>query len=529
MALTPLGFDNILESPAVYKDSIAVSASGEYSISSSPGRGTFLEHKVEGGGQGVRLFPFAADIAGFYGRDVTLIAIAHNDTLRIVNLHKMEVVSTVKIRPGGVFIPRSGNSGFIGVVSPHGAAYIIEDNGDTYSTPLTVGEDYEVLWSSQAQPVGYTWNDDIAAYIYIRSTPEDEGATISSTQGMNLFTVWKNDAQNRSEVYITTYDEPNILKRVYSSAGKAVVENIVSLPHGAILDNVVLFGSGRPALVVGFHQGRSIAEVIPPEKALTPILYRLVTNEKRSITATCMGVSSYVSWTQTPTTPAVPSVTNYSIPGRPRYEIHGGKPQYTQLKTGAEVSFTVPRTNVARSIPIKNNPHSHVYYRWVSPLPEVGYTADTALVIVDKEGLVSAGEYSPTVKMLYDLGIPVAIIPVVGVDDDVLDDVALDIVDVSKDIVSSALANDVCVLAEGEMIQSAFKALTTRKSPVRNVLAYHCKPDYITKKVLKKHAVTVVCDSDLEADKFGFDIPVRVIGEGRQKEIELIDIVTKAV
>lgn len=529
MALTPLGFDNILESPAVYKDSIAVSASGEYSISSSPGRGTFLEHKVEGGGQGVRLFPFAADIAGFYGRDVTLIAIAHNDTLRIVNLHKMEVVSTVKIRPGGVFIPRSGNSGFIGVVSPHGAAYIIEDNGDTYSTPLTVGEDYEVLWSSQAQPVGYTWNDDIAAYIYIRSTPEDEGATISSTQGMNLFTVWKNDAQNRSEVYITTYDEPNILKRVYSSAGKAVVENIVSLPHGAILDNVVLFGSGRPALVVGFHQGRSIAEVIPPEKALTPILYRLVTNEKRSITATCMGVSSYVSWTQTPITPAVPSVTNYSIPGRPRYEIHGGKPQYTQLKTGAEVSFTVPRTNVARSIPIKNNPHSHVYYRWVSPLPEVGYTADTALVIVDKEGLVSAGEYSPTVKMLYDLGIPVAIIPVVGVDDDVLDDVALDIVDVSKDIVSSALANDVCVLAEGEMIQSAFKALTTRKSPVRNVLAYHCKPDYITKKVLKKHAVTVVCDSDLEADKFGFDIPVRVIGEGRQKEIELIDIVTKAV
>lgn len=529
MALTPLGFDNILESPAVLKDSIAVSASGEYSISSSPGRGTFLEHKVEGGGKGVRLFPFTADVAGFYGRDVTLIAIAHEDTLRIVNLHKMEVVSTVKIRPGGVFVPRSGNSGFIGVVSPHGAAYIIEDNGDTYSTPLTVGEEYEVLWSSQAQPVGYTWNDDVAAYIYIRSTPEDEGATISSTQGMNLFTVWKNDAQNRSEVYITTYDEPHILKRVYSFEGKAVVEKIVELPQGSILDNVVLFGSGRPALAVGFNQGRSIAEIIPPEKNLSPILYRLVTNEEKSITATCMGVSSYISWTQTPITPAVPSVTNYSIPGRPRYEIHGGKPQYTELKTGAEVSFTIPRTNVARSIPIKNNPHSHVYYRWVSPLPEVGYTAETAVVIVDKEGLVSAGEYSPTVKMLYDLNIPVAIIPVIGVDDDVLDDVAMDIIDVSHDIINGALAKNVCVLSEGEMNQSAFKSLTMRKSPVRNVLAYHCKPEYITKKVAKKHATTVICDNEEEADKFSVDTPVRVIGEGRQKEIDLIDIVTKAM
>ena len=529
MASTPLGFDNILEFPAVLKDSIAVSASGEYAVSSSPGRGTFLEHKVEGGGKGVRLFPFTADVAGFYGRDVTLIAIAHEDTLRIVNLHKMEVVSTVKIRPGGVFIPRSGNSGFIGVVSPNGAAYIIEDNGDTYSTPLTVGEDYEVLWSSQAQPVGYTWNDDVAAYIYIRSTPHDDGATISSTHGMNLFTVWKNEAQGRSEVYITTYDEPHILKRAYSENGHAVLENIVEMPEGATLDNLVLFGSGRPALAVGFHQGKSIAEIIPPEKALSPILYRLVTNEEKSITATCMGVSSYVSWTQTPITPAVPSVTNYSIPGRPRYEIYGGRPQYVELKTGAEVSFTVPRTNVARSIPIKSNPSASVYYRWVSPLPEIGYTAETAIIIIDNEGLVSAGEYSPTVKMIYDLNIPVAIIPVIGVDDDVIEDVAMDIVDVANDILGESLAKNVCVLAEGEMAQSAFTALTTRKSPVRNVLAYHCDPSYITKKVQKKHATTVICDNESEAEGFPDDIPVRILGEGREKEADLIDIITKAV
>ena len=529
MALTPLGFDNTLEFPTVYKDSIAVSASGEYSVSSSPGRGTFLEHKVEGGGKGVGLFPFPADVAGFYGRDITLIAIAHEDTLRIVNLHKMEVVSTVKIRPGGLFVPRSGNSGFIGVVSPQGAAYIIEDNGDTYSTPLTVGEDYDVLWSSQAQPVGYTWNDDSAAYIYIRSTPHDEGATISSTQGMNLFTVWKNDAQNRSEVYITTYDEPHILKRVYSQEGEVVVDNVIELPEGAILDNVVLFGSGRPALAVGFYQGRSVAEIIPPKKTLSPILHRLVTNEEKSTTATCMGVSSFVSWTQTPITPAVPAVTNYSIPGRPRYEIYGGRPQYTELKTGAEVSFTVPRTNVARSIPIKGNSDAQVYYRWVSPLPEVGYTAETAIIIVDKEGLVSAGEYSPTVKMIYDLSIPVAIIPVIGVDDDVLDDVAADIIDVAEDIIDQSLAKNICVLAEGENNYSALKALTTRKSPVRNVIAYHCDPGLITKKVKKKHATTIVCDSEEEAGKFDGDIPVKIIGQGRQKEADLIEIINQAV
>lgn len=529
MALTPLGFDNILEAPAVLKDSIAVSSSGEYAVSSSPGKGTFLEHKVEGGGKGVRLFPFTADAAGFFGRDITLIAIAHEDTLRIVNLHKMEVVSTVKIRPGGLYVPHSGNSGFIGVVSPQGSAYIIEDNGDTYSTPLRVGENYDVLWSSQAYPVGYTWNDDSAAYVYIRSTPDDDGATISSTHGMNLFAVWKNDAKNRAEVYITTYDEPHILKRVYSNNGNAVVENVMELPEGAILDNLVLFGSGRPALAVGFHQGRSIAEIIPPKKALSSILHRIVTNEEKSVTAMCMGVSSYVSWTQTPITPAVPSVTNYSIPGRPRYEIYGGRPQYTELKTGAEVSFSVPRTNITRSIPIKNNPSASVYYRWVSPLPEVGYTAETAIIIVDKEGLVSAGEYSPTVKMIYDLNIPVAIIPVIGVDDDVLDDVAMDIFDVAGDIIDKSLAKNVCVLAEGELNTSAIKALTMRKSRVRNVIAYHCKPEYITKKAHKKHAVTVVCDTDDEANAFNDDVPVRVIGQGRQGEIDLIDIVSKAV
>lgn len=79
------------------------------------------------------------------------------------------------------------------------------------------------------------------------------------------------------------------------------------------------------------------------------------------------------------------------------------------------------------------------------------------------------------------------------------------------------------------MTQSALTALAMRKSPVRNVLAYHCDPSYITKKVQKKHATTVVCDNENEAEGFPANVPVRVLGEGREKEADLIDIITKAV
>lgn len=533
MALfTPLGFDGILESPEVLKESIAISADGNYSVSSSPGRGTVLEHNVEGGGRPIQLFPFEADVVGFYGRDTSLIAVAHDDTLRIINLHRMEVTFTVKIRPGGLFVPRSGNSGYIGVVSPQGSAYVIEDTGESHATPLKVTDDYDVLWSSQAYPVGFTWSDDNAAYIYIRSQPDadnDEGATISSQHGINLFTVWRNDSKKRAEAYLSTYDEPHILKRLWSENSKSHMENVVSLPEGAVIDNLVLFSSGRPVIAAGYHQGRSIAEIIPPQKNLVPILHRLVTDETKSVTATCMGAKSFVSWTQTPVTPAVPAVTNYPIPGMPRYEIKGGRPQYTKLKTGKKVSFTIPRTNVPRSIPIKNTTDGMVYYRWVSPYPEKDATADTAVILLDKQGVVSAGEYSPTVKMLYDLGIPTAIVPVISTGDDMLPDTTLDAIDVAHHILDTYGAKNVCILAEGEMVQAAFDALVKRKSPIRNVIAYHADPAMMTKKVLKKRATTVVCDSYEESKKFPPEVHTVVLGNGRQRDLDVVDAVIKSV
>lgn len=525
-----IGFDNILDAPDVLKDSVAASSNGEYVVSSSVGRGTFLEHKVEGGGRSIKLFKTTADRVGFFGKSVDLVAVASGDTLRILHLHKMKVISTIKIRPFGLFVPASGNSTYIGVVSPKGKAYLVADDGEVVNTPLTVAPNYEVVWSSNVSPVGYTWNDENAAYIYIKSTEEDKGATLSSTHGMSVFTTWYNRNQGRHEVYMVTFDEPHILKRVWAGDGEAHVDNVVVFRKGTILDNLVTMSNGRPSIAAGFHNGVSVARIIPPETRLATLLKNVITAEEKSTAAVCMGTSSYVSWTQTPITPAVPAIVNYSVPGRPRYEIYGGRPRYTQVKNNSEVDFTVPTTNSIHTV--LTSDHQKVTYRYVSPLPEQGYTSDVALVIVDEDGIVSAGSYSPTVKMCYELGIPVAILPVVskGNLDHSIEDTALDLVDVSRDIVDSKLAKKVVVLSEGRISPAALHALTHKKSEVSSCILYHLPAGSIPKRLKKPERVTVVFDSKDEVTGEYSSVNSYVLSPQEElRQVDVIDILTEYV
>lgn len=245
-----------------------------------------------------------------------------------------------------------------------------------------------------------------------------------------------------------------------------------------------------------------------------------------------MGALSYVSWTQTPITPAIPAITNYSLPGHPRYDIEEGKPRYTQLKTGSVVSFTMPRTNRPHTINIPGG--GHVYYRWVSPMAEKGFTAETALIVVDGNGTVSAGEYSPTVKMCYDLGIPVAVMPVTQQSDvkNTLEDTVMDIIDVADDIKKKNYAKNVTVLAEGELSQPALKTLSKRKTPIRNIVVYNPDVNVMkNKRQKKKHAITVVCDNEEQAQLYPQDITTRVIDSSSQEEqfISIVNIISDTV
>lgn len=525
-----IGFDNILEAPAVLKDSVAASSNGEYVISSSHGRGVFLEHKVEGGGGGVKLFNTTADRVGFYGKNVDLIAITSGNILRILHLHKMKVIATIKIRPYGLYVPASGNSSYIGFVSPKGRAYLLDDNGQIIETPLTVGSNYEVLWSSNVYPVGYTWNDENSAYIYIKSSSKDSGATLSSTHGMSVFTTWNNIAQNRHEVYLVTYDEPHALKRVWSEDGKAKVEKVAVFKKGTILDNLVMMSNGRPSIAAGFYNGMSVSKIIPPETKLARLLSNVITAEEKSTSAVCMGISSYISWTQTPITPAVPAIVNYSIPGRPRYEIYGGRPRYTQVKSNAIVDFSVPVTNNIQKMRTSDN--QKISYRFVSPYPDFGYTTETALIIIDEDGIVSAGSYSPTVKMCYELGIPVAILPVVSKDnlEHSIEDTALDLVDVASDMIKKNLTKSVVVLGEGKLSPAIVQALNHKKSKIRSGIAYHLPKNTIPKRMKHPEKLTVVFDNENNITSEYDAVNHYVMSEHEElRQVDVIDILTEFV
>lgn len=131
--------------------------------------------------------------------------------------------------------------------------------------------------------------------------------------------------------------------------------------------------------------------------------------------------------------------------------------------------------------------------------------------------------------MMYDLNIPVAIVPVITTGADMISDTTLDVIDVAHDILDRHGAKNVCILAEGDMIPAAFAALLKRKSPIRNVIAYHAEPEHFSKKIIKRHATTVICDTYEQSQKFDDDVHTVILGNGRQRDIDIVNAVAKAV
>ena len=436
-----IGFDEILEQVQIPLNSIGVSLGGDYIISSSH-RATYLERmSQEIKSPPIKLFDVPSETSGFFGHDLDLFASASGSDLRIVRLNQLEMLATIAIKPGSLHVPATANSRKIGAVSPNGHAFTVDDKHVIKDTGIIIPKGKEVIWSSTAYPVGYAWSDKDFAYIFLRSRSQDRGAIIKSNRGMTVYGVWANFKTKRHELYLTTKDEPNILYRVYSHGDKAQFDPVHTFRSDVTINNLTSFSDGRPAVVSGHRLSEPVADVVPEPKKLSELIANSLRSSYRSSVIKCIGSSYYVSWTQTPVTPPVPAVTDYGSTGRPVHEVMGAK---TDLKIEA------PMVNRIRSIQAPNS--QKINYRLISKLPIETHMASECVVIADYLGDVASGMYSPTVRMLYDMGLAVAIVPVNKLKKTMktaIHDLGYDLIDVAKDLERIHAGKDLILMLDG--------------------------------------------------------------------------------
>lgn len=470
-----IGFDELLEVPQTPENSFSISVNADYIAFSTPETATYIERVDTNKSPAIKLFSNHSSTMGFFGQDKDLLVTAVKtddpriETLRIIQVYNMQQVFSTRIRSGSLFVPESSKSPYIGIVTPAGNAYMINDRCETIDMNIEIPENYNVLWSSTVRPVGYTWTDhdgdNSQAYIYIKSSPNeaDNGSLMTSSSDVTIWTVWSNSALKRHEAYITTADTPHILRRVSSSPERAVVENIVSLDKGVEISHVVTLPNGKPSIVVANDRAKVIAEIIPPETDTSEMLQKIITDQHRMTLLNPIGVAAFSSWTQTPITPPVASITNYKRMGHPRHEVK------QSVKSG--LNYDIPVTNTVREL-ITDDKET-VRYRILSPYPIRRHTSSSIVIIPDKDGRISAGAYSPTVSRLYEEGVPVALVPYRKgkSEKDALEDLAYDLVDVSHHLTKThKVARTPILMANEEMCVPAMRAFQHKKSNIEKLL-----------------------------------------------------------
>lgn len=471
-----IGFDEILHVPPTPEDSFSVSVNGDYIAFSTSETGTFIERVDINKSPAIELFKEPSTTMGFFGqeKDLLVAAVTTDDPnieiLRIIQVYSMQQVFSARIRSGSLFVPQSSKSSYIGIVSPAGKAYMINDRSEAIDMNIEIPQDYHVLWSSTVRPVGYIWTDDEVGeksqgYIYIKSSPNegDNGSLMTSSSDITIWTVWSNPSLRRHEAYITTSDAPHILRRVSSSPDRANIENIVSLEKGVEIADVITLPNGKPSVVIGYDRSVVIAETIPPETDMSKMIQKLSVDPKRLININPIGTTAFTSWSQTPITPPVAAITNYKRMGHPRHEIKSSIEE--------NLDYTIPVTNEIKEL--MTDDKETIRYRIISPYPIKRHTSTSVVVMPDKYGKISAGAYSPTVSMLYNEGIPVALVPYRKgkSEKDALEDLAYDLVDISHHLTKDIkVARKPIIMANEEMCAPALKAFQHNKSNVEKLL-----------------------------------------------------------
>lgn len=472
-----VGFDHILDHPVTLKDSVGISLNGNHIVTSKFGAGTFIEHSDTYNLKPNDLLLEDADSIGFFGRDQDIIALAVMEDLLIIDRYKLEILDKKKIRPGSLYVPDSGGSSKIGFVDPYGQTCILYDDGRFMKSSLNVGKNnhYEVLWSNTVTPVGYKAVEDESVILYIRSRKEDTGVTISSTWGMYVHTVWWNPALERHEAYITTIDNRNVLQRVTSSTDEPSVTDVLTLDTDVNITDVITLSDGRPVLLTGIKGTKVIAEVIPPETKTSEMISKILLSSSDKQDINPVGNTLYVNWRQNPACPPYAQLVNYGVTGHPTYDIQANRPD------------NVIQPTVNNIVTLTTKDKQELNYRFISPFNTDDHLVQSTVIIPDYEGGISSGEFSPTVRLCYDAGLAVAIVPVRYVKNKFsMNDYKLDLIDVCYDIKSKDISDSFVVMGNGDYTNAALGALQDRRSAIKEAILIDPPVDVI-KRIKRKY------------------------------------------
>ena len=322
-------FDKILDTHLPDIRLAGADSTGQWVIASND-NGVFLEECGEDlVSPPIQMFAESADSVGFFGRDIDLIAVAIGSELSIIRFYQTEVVAKFAIRPGSVFISDNANSQRIGAISPQGVVFTVEESTlKGVPTSLKVGEGYNVLWSANAYPVGYTWADE-RAHIFVKaSQPGEPGAVLHSAEPLKVLGMWTNTQHKRHEVYYVSATTPHILRRMFSHHGAVVTDEVASFDRGSVVDHVIsLPSSGKPVVVTAYNKALMQTKTLVENTALTDVMNTITTNKRVRVTPTITGSSSYISYSQTPVTQPVTAITNLFVADHPTHEISSLMPK----------------------------------------------------------------------------------------------------------------------------------------------------------------------------------------------------------
>ena len=452
-----VGFDKLFDKIEI-NDRVGISTSGNTAISS-----TYANTLMEKIGGEVRLPPIEifdspSDKIGFFGRGSSYAAISFENRLMVVDLFQMKTTE-IEIKSGSLFVPQSGNAPKIGAVSKKGVPFTIDERMQLDRHELPDRDYNEVLWSSNVTPVGGVWSNENDVNLLIKSSQHDKGSLLTSSYGIIIFSVWYNHHLGRHEAYLTTYDNPSVLRRIFSAGdGEESIEEVLAMPYDSPISEVICDTYGKPILAIGKGRFGRVIETIPPAKDISHLIRELLKQEHCYSDVRISGGNSYISWTQTPITPPIASVTNYGVIGRPSNKVIGAS---------TPGSVKIPKINKIRKIISSDN--QDIKYRFVSPYSMDGHMANSIAIVADYNGDIYDGKYSETVKRFYEYGIPTAIVPVPR-DDPASDDYSLDILDVADDILYHKLGRNVVFVSEGRQISDVNRLINSRDSSIRNVV-----------------------------------------------------------
>lgn len=514
-----VGFDHLLDAPITLKDSVGVSINGNHIVTSKYGKGTYIEHSNEYNLPPNDLLLETADSIGFFGRDQDIIALSIKTDLLIIDRYKLELLDKKKIRAGSLFVPDSGGSEKIGFVDPHGQTCVLYDDGRFVKSSLHIGKNthYEVLWSNTVTPVGYKAVEDESVILYIRSRKEDTGVTITSTWGMYVHTVWWNPSLERHEAYITTIDNKNVLQRVTSTTDEPPVTDVLTLEPDVDITDVITLSDGRPILLTGIRGTQIITESIPPDTNTAEMIKGVLTGSADKQEINPVGNTMYINWRQNPVCPPHLELVNYGAIGHPTTSIQANKPD----------NIVSPPVNKIVTLVTKDK--HELNYRFLSPFDHRDHLVQSTVIIPDYEGSISSGEYSPTVRMCYDAGLAVAIVPIRLIKNKFsMNDYKLDLIDVCYDMKSKDVSSSFTVLGNGEYASAALAAMQDRRSSITEAILVDPLPDTL-KKIKKKHtsSITVVDTGEEQtlfpANVFTHHMPA---GSGQDFRQEIAAVIT---